>query len=199
MKKIFLLSLVFSLLSLQSAKADPTYAVLDENNNVTNIIVCGAACDGGTFAGQKVVLQVAANPVTNENRGGYWNGPGTAKYESDQSFVVHRPIPIIKSETECDEEMLNCITTSAVVNGSAYTFKYEDTLGTDLSEVEKQIPPKDETGATISVTTDYTDESIFFQNRKSSEEVRAEAAIRNLSLITFKINKLISMLGLWLK
>jgi hypothetical protein len=69
--------------NLSSAQADPTYAVLDSNGNVTNIIVCGSACAGGTWAGQTVVPQVAADPVTGENRGGFWQGPGTTTYDSN--------------------------------------------------------------------------------------------------------------------
>jgi len=42
--------------SMANASADPTYAVLDANGNVTNIIVCGSACASGEFGGNKVVL-----------------------------------------------------------------------------------------------------------------------------------------------
>jgi hypothetical protein len=48
-----------------------TYAVLDSNNNITNIIVCSAVvCGGGSFAGQTVVLQQPHSPDNNQT--GYW-------------------------------------------------------------------------------------------------------------------------------
>ena len=200
MKKIMFSLFALMLLSfnLSSAKADPTYAVLDENNNVTNIIICGAACETGTFGGQKVVLQVAADPVTGENRGGYWNGPGTATYSQDGTFTVNRDIPITRSAIDYDENN-NLVVSTATVNGSAYEFKYEDTLGNSLLNVEKEIEPKSNVGATISVTTVDDNESLTFNERKSSLEISTEVAFKNLRLLTAKINKLKELLGIWLK
>jgi hypothetical protein len=91
MKKLLfsLVSLALLFVNLSSAQADPTYAVLDSNGNVTNIIVCGNACASGEFAGNKVVLQIAADTVTGENRGGIWNGEGTTTYsENNNTFTV---------------------------------------------------------------------------------------------------------------
>jgi hypothetical protein len=88
-------------LNVSPASADPTYAVLDANGNVTNIIVCGSACAGGTFAGQTVVPQVAADPVTGENRGGFWQGPGTTTYDSNSgTFTMTESITVTNSLTE---------------------------------------------------------------------------------------------------
>lgn len=202
MKKI-LFSFFIALLILSnfsSAKADPTYAVLDENNNVTNIIVCGSACEGGTFAGQKVVLQVAADPVTNENRGGFWNGPGTTKIDSSGTFTVNTRVPVIKSETiECNDDLTDCLTATAVVNSSAYTFKYEDTLVNDISNITTEIAPENDTGAEISVSSSTIYESLSFNERKTKEQIQADALIKNVQTIIAKINKLMSMLGLWVK
>ena len=186
------------ILNVSTANADPTYAVLDENNNVTNIIICGAACENGTLGGQKVVLQVAADPVTGENRGGYWNGPGTATYSQDGTFTVNRNIPITRSEIDYDENN-NIVTTSATVNGSAYTFKYEDTLGDNLLNVEKEIEPKSNVGAQISVITIDSYESLSFDERKSFSEISIEATMKNVRSILAKINKLRELLGIWVK
>jgi len=200
--KIKFITLVVSgllILNVSTANADPTYAVLDENNNVTNIIICGAACETGTFGGQKVVLQVAADPVTGENRGGYWNGAGTATYSQDGTFAVNRNIPITRSEIEYDENNNIISATTATVNGSAYTFKYEDTLGNSLLNVEKEIEPKSSVGATVSVTTTDGYESLSFDERKSFSEISIEVAFRNLRLLSAKINKLKELLGIWVK
>jgi len=186
-------------LNVSIANADPTYAVLDANGNVTNIIVCGSACASGEFGGNKVVLQVAADPVTGENRGGYWNGPGTATYSQDGTFTVNRNIPITRSEIEYDENNNIVGSTIATVNGSAYEFKYEDTLGDSLLNVEKEIEPKSDVGATVSVTTIDGNESLTFDERKSFLEISTEVAFKNLRLLTAKINKLRELLGIWVK
>lgn len=91
--------------NVSSASADPTYAVLDSNGNVTNIIVCGSACASGEFGGNKVVLQVAADPVTGANRGGIWQGPGTTTYnENNGAFTVtHQPTETSVSKTNVVE------------------------------------------------------------------------------------------------
>jgi len=90
---------------MANASADPTYAVLDANGNVTNIIVCGSFCAGGTVGpgGDRAVLQVTADPQTGENRGGYWQGPGTTTYDSNTGvFTMNSPQPVTNSATETD-------------------------------------------------------------------------------------------------
>ena len=100
-----LLAAILLTFNVSSASADPTYAVLDANGNVTNIIVCGSACASGEFGGNKVVLQVAADPVTGENRGGIWQGPGTTTYnENNGAFTVtHQPTETSVSKTNVVE------------------------------------------------------------------------------------------------
>jgi hypothetical protein len=100
-----LLAAILLAFNVSSASADPTYAVLDANGNVTNIIVCGSACASGEFGGNKVVLQVAADPVTGANRGGIWQGPGTTTYnENNGAFTVtHQPIQTTASKTDVVE------------------------------------------------------------------------------------------------
>jgi hypothetical protein len=100
-----LLAAILLTFNISSASADPTYAVLDANGNVTNIIVCGSACASGEFGGNKVVLQVAADPVTGANRGGIWQGPGTTTYnENTGAFTVtHQPTETSVSKTDVVE------------------------------------------------------------------------------------------------
>jgi len=100
-----LLAAILLTFNISSASADPTYAVLDANGNVTNIIVCGSACASGEFGGNKVVLQVAADPVTGANRGGIWQGPGTTTYnENSGAFTVtHQPTETSVSKTDVVE------------------------------------------------------------------------------------------------
>jgi hypothetical protein len=77
----------------ECSSSDPcgTWAVVDNSGTVTNIIVCQASvCGGGEFAGNKVVLQVAANPVTNDTyeRGGYVSSESQTVKESDGIFTI---------------------------------------------------------------------------------------------------------------
>lgn len=264
MKKV-LFSLVASLLlfNLSSAQADPTYAVLDANGNVTNIIVCGSACASGEFGGNKVVLQVAADPVTNENRGGFWQGPGTTTYnentgvftvnhQSNQtsannidiketSSIVDRydvqqsttsltvnedgteTTTIITRNWTIEEENKIKTTSQAIINGqsSSYSFKYEDTIGSNLFTRNGFITNwSNNSDATISVNKNETttiskisngtknivstetqnqQESISFDNRQTVQEVQDSVTNANLSLLNSQIQTLISLLGSWVK
>ncbi len=278
MKKV-LFSLIASLLlfNLSSAQADPTYAVLDSNGNVTNVIVCGSACASGEFGGNKVVLQVAADPITNENRGSFFNGPGTTTYNENTGIftVSQNPAPIVnytntdiqntlnttivntetvttvapdtiqtltftvdgveveetinipgaETTTIIDTEERNSVTTTSVVSivGElpSFSFKYEDTLGSNLFTRNGFIKNwSDNSQATVFVNVDQTIttatvsnsienilststqnniESISFESRKTAQEVQDSIVNSNLSLLNSKIQTLIFLLGSWIK
>ena len=121
-----LLAAILLTFNISSASADPTYAVLDTNGNVTNIIVCGSACASGEFGGNKVVLQVAADPVTGANRGGIWQGPGTTTYDPGSSaFTVTDSAPSTSSNTNVNIEnkstTINTETTTIVNDNGTET------------------------------------------------------------------------------
>jgi hypothetical protein len=186
--------------NVSSANAEPTYAMLDANGNVTNVIVCGSACSGGEFAGQKVVLQVAADPVTGENRGGFWHGPGTTTYDSNSgTFTMTNNTIIINSTSEIENEVL--VTSSATINGGATTqFKYSDTVGSNLfTRLGFVYSYKEETPASVSVNKNNITESLDFNNRKTTIEVEEFIENSNLILLNSKIQTLISLLGSWIK
>ena len=196
----FVSSVLF--LNTSSASADPTYAMLDANGNVTNIIVCGEACSGGTWMGQKVVLQVAADPVTGENRGGYWQGPGTTVYNQDtETFTVNTGNNVVNSQTILESDNTETIVTATVYQGTGYSFKYEDTLGVDGLTLNKMttLPILDESDAKISTNNNEIMQSIFFENRKTSEEILQISENSNLLLLNSKIQVLIALLGSWVK
>lgn len=202
MKKVLFSLIASSLLlfNLSSAKADPTYAVLDANGNVTNIIVCGSACAGGTFAGQAVVPQVAADPQTGANRGGFWYGPGTTTYDhSTGVFTMVDSRTVTNSLTE--EEDGTQVTSSATINGGATTqFKYNDTIGNNLFTRGGFIYGYlENTSATISVNKNNTTESIGFDSRKTESQVQQSVQNSGLALLNSKVQILISLLGGWVK
>jgi tetrahydromethanopterin S-methyltransferase subunit H len=186
--------------NLSSAQADPTYAVLDSNGNVTNIIVCGSACASGEFGGQRVVPQVAPNPVTNENRGGFWYGPGTTTYDSNTGvFTAVDSTVVTNSFTE--EEDGTIVTSSATIYGGATTqFKYSDTIGDNLfTRNGFSYGYLDNTAATISVNKNNNTESIDFNSRQTVNEIQESVQNSGLALLNSKVQTLISLLGGWVK
>jgi hypothetical protein len=186
--------------NVSTANADPTYAVLDANGNVTNIIVCGSACASGEFGGNKVVLQVAADPVTNENRGGFWYGPGTTTYNADSgTFTVVDPTVITNSISE--NENGEMVKSSATVNGGrATSFKYTDTIGSNLfTRLGFVYSYKEETSASVSVSKNNVTESLDFSNRKTEIQIQQSIENSNLALLNSKVQTLISLLGGWVK
>jgi hypothetical protein len=132
-KNISVFGLLLSILlasNVSSASADPTYAVLDANGNVTNIIVCGSACASGEFAGNKVVLQVAADPVTGENRGGFWQGPETTTYnENTGVFTITDNSPSITNNIQTD---INNISTIRSIDENNFTTEIKNDLTTTI-------------------------------------------------------------------
>jgi hypothetical protein len=200
-KSLFsIIALTLLFFNLSSASADPTYAVLDSNGNVTNIIVCGSACASGEFGGNKVVLQVAADPVTNENRGGFWYGPETTTYDSNSgTFTMVDPTIVTKSLTETEDGSL--VTSSATINGGqATSFKYTDTIGSNLfTRLGFVYSYKEETSASISVNKNNITESLNFNNRKTAIEIQQSIENSNLASLNSKVQTLISLLGGWVK
>jgi hypothetical protein len=187
-------------INVSVANADGTYAVLDSSGNVTNIIVCGSACASGEFGGNKVVPQVAADPVTGENRGGVWQGPNTTTYSNDGVFTVNHIGPVTRTEIELDDENVETIS-SVTVNSTAQSFLYTDTLSynIDWSKVLKDDVPTISTGAKISVLKDNEFELLDFEKSKTKEEILESAAMKNLKLISSKIKTLLNLLGAWVK
>ena len=186
-------------LNVSSASADPTYAVLDSNGNVTNIIVCGSACAGGTFAGQTVVPQVAAGP-SGENRGGFWYGPGTTTYDSSsETFTMIDSRVVTNSISE--EENGETITSSATIYGGKTTqFKYSDTVGNNLFTRGGFIYGYlENTSSTISVNKNNITESLDFSNRQTGVQIQESVENSGLALLNSKVQVLISLLGSWVK
>jgi hypothetical protein len=199
LKLIFILSIIATGIAPSTANADGTYAVLDSAGNVTNIIVCGSACSSGEFGGNKVVPQVAADPVTNENRGGFWQGPGTTSYNNG-TFTMNTPDVVVMSEIEVDQDGVN-VESKTTVNGRAFTFNYNDTIDYhgNVSDLLKETSPKENTSAIISVKKDSEIETITFEKRSTENEILQKSVTSQLKLINSKIQTLLRLLGNWVK
>ena len=192
-------------LNVSSASADPTYAVLDSNGRVTNIIVCGSECAGGTFAGQTVVPQVAADPVTGDNRGGFLTyGDNPVIYNFDTRVFTFGdqaiPEPIVNSQTEIDENGNTIISSATIINNKEFSFTYEDTIGDNLfTRNGFRYQYKENTEATVSVNNNIIVESLTFENRKTTNEIQQSIEDSGLMLLNSKIQILVSLLGSWVK
>ena len=136
----------------QCSSADPcgTWAMLDPQGTVTNIIVCQASvCGGGTWAGQTVVPQVAPNPVTNDTTGtgGYWGtyDSSTKEFTVDRNGPNQTPAPTqTNSETRTATDSDGAVTSTTTIEATtplvAKTFKYEDTVK-DATEFDEKGQP----------------------------------------------------------
>jgi len=208
MKKVILaLLLVYGLVSVglvgtvntaQAAECsaeDPchTYAMVNDAGVVTNIIVCQpSVCGSGTFAGSRVVPQVAANPVTHQNQGGYLSNPGgTPVTESNGRFTVTNDQPIV-SQTVVQEVAVNTVLESTIAGGTQKSFTFNDTVnkpnGTPIMTNEAM---KSSTSATLSATeltksdtpTVVVTETITFDKRETEEFVQLQAQVQSLQRI----------------
>jgi hypothetical protein len=184
-----------------------TWAMLDSQGVVTNVIVCQASvCGGGTWAGQTVVPQVAPNPVTNDTTGqGSYIGnkeSGTTVTYSDNKFNIIENSTIAREQIDIDN---NSTSVSRVeIPVTSKSFSYEDTINRSYGNVPMSVGLIDESKETkISVLknsdedTEY--ESTSFSERKSIEELRSDIAFKNLTLIMSKIQTMLKLLKGWIK
>jgi hypothetical protein len=198
LKVIVLLVSAMGLLNVSVARAEDTYAVVNSDGVVTNIIVCSSAvCGGGTLNGDRVVPQVA-----NAN-GGFMTdttGNGITVTESGGTFTILDPRPTTRVEIELNEDSNTTIKSSVVLSNTRKSFGFEDTIG----EIKfKELEPLVNTRAELSVekTQDglTEKETLVLQERKTSEELTREIFIKQLNLINSKIQTLLKLLGPWTK
>jgi hypothetical protein len=170
-----------------------TYAMVDGSGVVTNIIVCQpSVCGSGTFAGSRVVPQVAANPETHQNQGGYLSNPGsTPVVESNGRFTITNDQPIV-SQTVVQEVAVNTVLQSTIGAGTQQSFTFNDTVnkpnGTPTMTNEVM---KNSTSATLSATelsksetpTVISEESITFDERQTEEYVELMLMLEELNKI----------------
>jgi hypothetical protein len=226
MKRPLIISLLIALITAvitsspqaiaQCTASDPcgTWAMLDPQGTVTNIIVCQASvCGGGTWAGQTVVPQVAPNPVTNDTT-------GTGGYCPNQTPASTQTNSETRTETDPDGAVTSTTTIEATTPLVAKTFKYEDTVK-DASEFDDKGQPingwdqrylKDKelpanSPATVKVTKAYIEdelekfksESLTLAQRMTEGELTDAAKAENKTLIIENIMSVVRLLNTWMK
>jgi hypothetical protein len=201
LKVVVLFVSALLVLNTAIAKADPTYAVLDENGNVTNIIICGEACAGGTFDGKRVVLQVAADPVTGENRGGIWQGPGTTTYDdTTQTFTMVEPPSVINNSAVDMSGDSTAILVTSIAGEKTTSFSYLDTVGDNLfTRNGFKYGFTNDSQASVFASDGIILESLSFESRKTEDEISNNLFNLKLDLLNSKVQTLVSLLGAWVK
>jgi len=201
-----------------------TWAMLDPQGTVTNIIVCQVSvCGGGTFAGQTVVPQIAPNPVTNDttSTGGYWGTYDNNSKEftiGDNNGIQKNLETIIKNDIDSNTQ--STITIETTTSSVAKTFKYEDTIlsHNDFNEngqiinsweqkglKNKELP--NDSPANIQLTKAYIEdelekfksESMTLAQRMTEGELTDAAKAENKTLIIENIMSVVRLLNSWIK
>ena len=181
-----------------------TYAVVDSNGVVANVIVCGPAVCGpnGSWGGKmpqdtgcpgcSLVLQVPVNPVTGQNQGSYIGTPeNPVKYDSTKQVFTQgsasAPIPVVKTET------VETTTISVTIQSEAVTFNSDSFV-----DGEMQFTPvvTENTGATMSATEGSTTQIQSFSSPQTREQV--SEAVQNKSLLQRWQERLFVLLRGWI-
>ncbi len=213
---LVVITLLLSVLAISPSYAngcsleDPceTWAMLDDNNKVINIIVCQpSVCGSGVWDGKRVVRQIASNPSTNDtkNTGGYNSDSNrTVTYnDTSSTFRVSDPSPVETTIVKVEENVTTVIST-VISNQPEIKFTYNDTKSNPTNPIlNKEY--KNDTDATISITkTTSSEESgdvsvngkITFENRITEEEA-VENILDYFSFNTFLSNLFIDWSKVW--
>lgn len=184
-----------------------TWAMLDPQGTVTNVIVCQVSvCGGGTWAGQTVVPQVAPNSVTHDptGQGSYIGNPdlGTEVVYSNGTFIINENTRIDNTFIEIQDDI--SITSTVSIPVSSRSFTYEDTIGKSWGQVEMTPVLFDENSLTVLSVKEENlintiQETASFDKRKTFNEIEENFVDNGLNLLLSKITILIKLLGSWVK
>jgi hypothetical protein len=186
-----------------------TWAMLDSQGIVTNVIVCQpSVCGGGTWAGQTVVPQVAPNTVTNDATGqgsyiGNTENNTTVSY-SNGTFSINEKSTIYRSETENNPIDNSTETVSVAIPVTSKTFTYSDTVGRlygdvsmSVGNIDSELPTK--ISVNKNINNENIDESTVFYGQKTKEEVIDQITTQKLNLINLKIQSILRLLSGFIK
>jgi len=207
-----------SMASASASDGAGVWAVVDSSGTVTNVIVCTqAVCGSGTFGGERVVPQIAPNPITNDAQGqGSFIGnesAGIRVTESNGIFTVHENVRINTSETAVTVDDLTKTTTTTIsevsVPVTSRSFSYNDTIGKTYSEIKLKNESFDGNEPTYIFVTKKTaiddeitrikSENLTLMKRMTESEITEAAKAENALLIIENIVSVVRMLNSWMK
>jgi hypothetical protein len=159
--------------------ADPcqTWAMLDENNVVINVIVCQpSVCGSGVWNDRKVVLQVSADPVTHTPQSGHNSPPG----EPDRKVTYNEEQKTFSQE------------------GVTWSAPQVNTAVVDTTTLVAIINPNgtQSNPATISAIQGELTESKVFDKPKTREQL-AES-VQDTSMLKKHLNRFFELLRGWI-
>lgn len=200
--KLILVVLVSSTIFTGSVYADEnqaTYAVVNAQGVVTNVIVCGPAVCGpnGSWGGVapdggKLVLQVPANPVTGQNQGSYMGTPeNPVKYDAQAQVFTQGSVSVPAPVTRV--EVVETTTISATINSEVVTFSPESFVDGQMQFTP--VVTKD-TGASISATEGSVTQTQSFASPQTKTQVTE--AVQNQSLLQRRLERLFILLRGWI-
>ena len=215
-----LLATSFSVINSYQANAgecsatDPcdNWAVVNNEGIVTTVIVCQESVCGsnglwaGTLDGNRLVPQVAADPITHMATGSVATevNNNVVVRENNGSYTIDYNTPVETSFVENNVDSQTTYSTS--VSSSRYGFSYQDTVGIGQIEptVVSELAPSENTTATLSARTRFADrldveEREIFLNRATADEVRQRIITREYNTILARIEILIQRLSKWIK
>lgn len=190
-----------------------TYAEVDPSGSVSNIIVCQpSVCGtggvfGGSVNGNRLVAQVAANPVTNDTfgTGGQMTNVAENKVvtvSSDNIFTVTQNGVLVErfAAPEVKTTESSTVTTSIDVKFSDSSTVVTDPV-TGVSKTEKQELAVANISASEITATD-TSYSVVQENLVINQKVTEQEAVTIINnsgktIIQSKITRLIRLLGDW--
>jgi len=173
-----------------------TWAVLDENSTVTNVIVCqSTVCGSGTFAGNSVVLQVSADTNGKPQGSVFVNNPNpdqVVTYDSVTATFTQGTVgfnaPVVRQETT------DTVTLTAIIYSQLRKFTANDFIDGQMKFTPVTTLT---TGATISV-----EELNSFARQSYSTpqtKVQIQESIQNkLALIEKYLNRFYDLLKGWI-
>jgi hypothetical protein len=188
-----------------------TYAMVDDAGTVTNIIVCQpSVCGSGTWAGQKVVPQVAAD-ADGKNRGGFYNSPDSGRQVTvqDNVFTIHETNPVIQKSAEIVEDVVTT-TTTITSNGGSSSFTFNNTINAENIALVPSANEFDQnTSASVKIDqtisgSETTTVGASFEERQTlnavEETLKAAAESEaQVQMINRSISRISSMLRKWLR
>lgn len=176
-----------------------TYAVVNAQGVVTNVIVCGPAVCGpnGSWGGVapdggKLVLQVPVNPVTGQNQGSYIGTPeNPVKYDAQAQVFTQGSASVPAPVTR--EEVVETTTISVTINSEVVTFGPESFV-----DGQMQLTPvvTEDTGASISATEGNVTQTQSFDSPQT--RVQVTEAVQNQSLLQRRLERLFILLRGWI-
>jgi hypothetical protein len=175
-----------------------TWAVIDSNNAVSNVIVCQpSVCGTGQLEDSRVVLQVPANDLGKHQTAYRGTLDNPIKYDFENEVFTQGSLnfPASVSRTE----VVDSVTLSAIINSIGVTFgpnsfingKMEFTPVVDTSTRASMSATKVNGNSTITQTLSFTTPQTVEQIRSSITE--------ELGMLRTHLNKLLVLLKGWVK